>query len=137
MSTPEPSQTVVVKSSHYCFACGPANESGLRMKVVPWEDGCRAVFTPLRRHEGYADHTHGGILATLLDEAIVWAARFKGFNAVTAELTVRYKKPVPLNEPVNVIGRVVREHGRLVHGESTISNDAGEVLVTASAKLIR
>jgi uncharacterized protein (TIGR00369 family) len=126
-----------VKSSHYCFACGTANETGLRMKVVPWEGGCRAVFTPLRRHEGYSDHTHGGIIATLLDEAIVWAARFEGYDVITAELTVRYRKPVPIDQPVEVYGRVARTHGRLVFGESSITDAKGEVLARASAKLIR
>jgi uncharacterized protein (TIGR00369 family) len=132
MSTP-----LKVKSSEFCFACGRANESGLRMAIAPTEDGCHAVFTPARRHEGFADTTHGGIVATLLDEIVVWACRMRGYDVVTAELTIRYKRPVPINQPVEVTGRIVREHGRLVLGESMLRTQQGEILATAQAKMIR
>jgi uncharacterized protein (TIGR00369 family) len=129
--------SVRVKSSDYCFACGSANETGLRMRIVPTDDGCRAVFTPLRRHEGFADTAHGGIVVALLDEVIAWSCRLRGYNAVTAEITVRYKKPMPINQPVEVTGRIAREHGRLVIGESRITNEQGEVLAVANVKMIR
>jgi uncharacterized protein (TIGR00369 family) len=131
------SEPVKVRSSKFCFACGAANEGGLHMKLMPTDDGCRAIFTPVRRHEGFTDTVHGGIVATLLDEAIAWACTFHGYNAVTAELTVRYKKPLLIDQPVEVAGRIVREHGRLVFGESTIRNQSGELLATAAAKMIR
>jgi uncharacterized protein (TIGR00369 family) len=125
------------RSSKFCFACGVGNECGLHMKIVPTEDGCRAIFTPVRRHEGFANMTHGGIVATLLDEVIAWACTLQGYNAVTAELTVRYKRPVPIDKPVEVVGRIIREHGRLVLGESAIHDEAGELLASASAKMMR
>jgi uncharacterized protein (TIGR00369 family) len=128
---------VKVKSSDYCFACGMANESGLRMRIVPTEDGCRAIFTPQRRHEGFAGVIHGGIVASLLDEVIAWACRLQGYNAVTAEITVRYKQVVPVGQPIEVIGRITREHGRLVLGESLIRNEKGQVLAAATVKMIR
>ena len=128
---------VKVKSSDYCFACGPANEHGLRLKIAPTEDGCRALFTPLRRHEGFADHTHGGIVSAVLDEVIAWACRLNGYNAVTAELTVRFRKPVPLNRQCEVLGRICREHGRLVIGEAELRTEQGEILALAQAKMIR
>jgi uncharacterized protein (TIGR00369 family) len=130
-------QRAVGKSSDYCFACGQGNEHGMRLRIVPTEDGCRAVFTPPRRYEGFHGMVHGGIVATLLDEVIAWACRLRGYNALTAELSVRYKKPVPVNEPVEVVGKVIREHGKLVHAESFIRNEKGEVLAAASAKVIR
>jgi uncharacterized protein (TIGR00369 family) len=130
-------QTATGKSSDYCFACGQGNEHGMRLRIVPTEDGCHAVFTPPRRYEGFHGTVHGGIVATLLDEVIAWACRLRGYNGVTAELTVRYKKPVPVNEPVEIIGRVLSEHGKLVHAESLMRNEKGEVLAIASAKMIR
>ncbi|MEO0107592.1 MAG: PaaI family thioesterase [candidate division WOR-3 bacterium] len=125
------------RGSDFCFACGMANESGLRMKIVPFEDGCRTVFTPLRRHQGYDDAVHGGILATLLDEVIVWAGRFQGFDIVTAELVVRYKKPVLIDTPVEVFGRITGGRGRLVLGQSRITDPGGALLATAHGKFIR
>jgi uncharacterized protein (TIGR00369 family) len=130
-------QRATGKSSDYCFACGQDNEHGMRLRIVPTEDGCRAVFTPPRRFEGFHGMVHGGIVATLLDEVIAWACRLRGYNGLTAELTVRYKKPVPVNEPVELIGRVLNEHGKLVHAESLMRNEKGEVLATARAKMIR
>jgi uncharacterized protein (TIGR00369 family) len=126
-----------VKSSDYCFACGKANEHGLRLQIAPTEDGCRTVFTPLRRHEGFAGHTHGGILSTVLDEVIAWACRLQGYDAVTAELTVRFRKPVPINQPVEVLGKVLSERGRLITGEAVLRSEQGEVLALARAKMVR
>jgi uncharacterized protein (TIGR00369 family) len=126
-----------VKGSDNCFACGTANEHGLRLRIVPTEDGCRTVFTPLRRHEGFSELIHGGIVATVLDEVIAWSCRLRGYNAVTAELTVRYRKPVRVNVPVQVEGRITREHGRLMFAEGTLRSEDGEILATASAKMMR
>jgi uncharacterized protein (TIGR00369 family) len=131
-----PARTVI-KGSDYCFACGTANEHGLRLKITPIEDGCRTVFTPPRRFEGFHDIIHGGIVATVLDEVIAWACRLKGYNALTAELTVRYRKPMLVNVPVQAEARITREHGRLVFVESTIRSEAGEILATATAKMMR
>lgn len=128
---------IQVKASNFCFACGRANPTGLHMTIAPTEDGCRAVFTPLRRHEGFRDVTHGGIVATLLDEVIAWACRLRGYNAVTAELTVRYRKPVPIDQQVSIEGRIVQEHGCLVVGTSTVKNELGETLASAVIKMIR
>jgi len=127
----------VIKGSDYCFACGIDNEQGLRLKITPTEDGCRTVFTPQRRFEGFHDVIHGGIVATVLDEVIAWACRLKGYNALTAELTVRYRRPLLVNVPVQAEARITREHGRLVFAESTIRDEAGEILATATAKMMR
>ena len=126
-----------VKGSDNCFACGTNNEYGLRLQIVPTQDGCRTAFTPLRRHEGFHELIHGGIVATVLDEVIAWACRLRGYNAVTAELTVRYRRPVRVNIPVQVEGRITHEHGRLLFAESTLRTEDGEVLATASAKMMR
>lgn len=126
-----------VTGSDNCFACGAANEHGLHLRIEPTEDGCRTVFTPLRRHEGFPEVIHGGIVATVLDEAIAWACRLRGYDAVTAELSVRYRRPVRVNVPVQVEGRITREHGRLVFAESTLRSEEGEILATASAKMMR
>jgi uncharacterized protein (TIGR00369 family) len=57
---------------------------------------------------------HGGILATLLDEACIYACRATGEHFVTAELNVRYRKPVPVETAMTVSAEVVERKRRLL-----------------------
>jgi len=127
---------------HYCFVCGEHNREGLRIKFEYPEPGrCRAVFIPDRRFQGWKDILHGGIISTLLDEALAHAyggqARGAGEAAVTAELAVKFRKPVKIGESVVLEGRVVSASGRVIEGESTLSDESGTVLASATGKLIK
>ncbi len=62
-----------VRDDHGCFGCGRLNLHGLRLRFVQEGDGVRAPFTPRLVDEGYGGVVHGGIVATLLDEAMAWA----------------------------------------------------------------
>jgi len=77
---------------------------------------------------GYKDVVHGGILAALLDETMGWAATVFGkarLMFVTAELTVRYMRPVPIEKEITVRSRLVRDAGRLSYceGELLLDNE--------------
>ncbi|MCX6566955.1 MAG: PaaI family thioesterase [Candidatus Aminicenantes bacterium] len=127
---------------HFCFACGEHNMEGLRIKFEYPEPGrCRAVFLPERRFQGWKDILHGGIISTLLDEALAHAyggkTRGAGEAAVTAELTVKFKKPIKIGVPVYLEGRVVSVSGRVIEGESTLCDESGTVLASATGKLIK
>lgn len=127
---------------HFCFACGERNPDGLRLAFEYPEPGrCRAVFTPERRFQGWAGILHGGIISTLLDEALAHAYggpdRGAGEAAVTGELCVRFKKPVPIGVPAVLEGRVISVNGRLVEGESRILDPAGTELAAATGKLFK
>ncbi|MHB8056087.1 MAG: PaaI family thioesterase, partial [Candidatus Aminicenantales bacterium] len=98
--------------NHFCFVCGERNREGFRICFEYPEPGrCRAVVTPEPRFQGWKDILHGGIISTLLDEALAHAygglARGAGEAAVTAELTVKFKKPVKIGVPVVLEGRVI------------------------------
>ncbi len=132
----------VLTDDHFCFVCGEHNPDGLHLKIEYPEPGrCRAVFVPDRRFQGWKDILHGGIISTLLDEALAHAyggrTRGAGEAAVTAELIVRFKKPVRIGEPVILEGRVLSVSGRVIECESTLSSTAGGVLASASGKLIK
>lgn len=127
---------------HYCFVCGANNSDGLRIRFAYPESGrCRAVVIPERRFQGWKDILHGGIIATLLDEALAHAyggeARGSGEAAVTAEMTVRYKKPVKIGVPVVLEGRVLSVEGRVISCESTLADESGDILASASGKLVK
>jgi uncharacterized protein (TIGR00369 family) len=127
---------------HFCFACGPRNPDGLHLSFEYPEPGrCRAVFTPERRFQGWAGLLHGGIISTLLDEALAHALggpdRGGGEAAVTGELSVRFKKPVPIGIPAVLEGRVVAINGRIIEGESRLLARDGSELAVARGKLFR
>ena len=127
---------------HYCFVCGADNREGLRIEFEYPEPGrCRAVFIPERRFQGWKNILHGGIIATLLDEALAHAYggrdRGAGEAAVTAELAVKFRKPVKIGEAVVLEGRVVSASGRVIEGESILSDESGSVLASATGKLIK
>jgi acyl-coenzyme A thioesterase PaaI-like protein len=102
-----------------CFGCGPRNEKGLRLRSYP-ADGGRVVarFTPWPEHDNGLGYLNGGIISTVLDchsaAAVMWEAEQRGYRSegdallpyVTAGLDVRYLRPSPLHEPVELVARV-------------------------------
>lgn len=124
------------KSSSYCFACGKDNPFGLRLKISSDANGVYTTFTVKQRYEGFKDITHGGIVATILDEMIAWACRKRNKDVLTAELIVRYKQKLPIGETVQAFGRILQEHGRLIIGESLIKDSKGQIIATANAKML-
>lgn len=101
------------ESHRACFACGVCNNSGLYLDFKIGTDGtASAVWQPSSAYQSYPDHLHGGVIATILDGAMVHALFAKGIAGVTAELTIRYLHTVGLADPLLVTGAV--EHGR--HG---------------------
>lgn len=121
----------------YCFVCGPENPQGLRA-VFECSDGRAATTYVVRsEHQGYTGISHGGILAALLDEAMVYAAVTLGRWVATAELTIRYGKPVPTGEALTVRAEVVRHERRLVECRAEICSGEGNVLASATGKLLQ
>ena len=118
-----------------CFVCGLDNPAGLRMRFYVEDD---IVKTPMRVHEhhvGYPNTVHGGIVAAALDECMAWAAtRALSRMCVTAELTVRYVKRIPLDTELTVNASVVRAHRLLVYANGEIVDAEGGVFVRAEGK---
>lgn len=80
---------------------------------------------------------HGGIAASVLDEAMGWAMYAVGAWAMTARMDVKYRKPLPLGREVTVTAEVVRERGRVLDAEAQIRGPGGGVLVEAKAMFVR
>lgn len=116
-----------------CFGCGHRNAGGLRLCSYPG-DGCvTATFTPRPEHDNGFGHLNGGIISTLLDchsaAAVLLEAHQRGWAAlpgtspayVTAGLDVRFLRPAPLGEPVDLVARIT---------------SAGEEGMTAAVELL-
>lgn len=130
-------ELVNIATDHGCFGCGEQNPIGLRLKFHRVDGAVQAEFAPKPVHEGYAAMMHGGIVSTLLDEAMSWAVIDHGHLAVTAKMEVEFKRPVPVTEPLVVIGRVARDRRRLVEASGELRSASGELLASASAVFMR
>lgn len=124
-------------TDHGCFGCGDLNPQGLRLKFYRSDSGVQAEFTPRAEHEGYTHLTHGGIVSTLLDEAMSWAVIDSGRLAVTARMEIAFRRPVAVSQPVTVVGRVVRDRGRLVETVGELRGQDGTLLASASGTFAR
>ncbi len=119
-----------------CFVCGDDNRCGLKAKF--YSDGNQVVteLTAQRDFEGYQDIYHGGIIATVLDEVMVKAILADQRYAVTAEMTVRFFKPVPVGEKLRFVGKIVKTRGRMFITESEATGEDGTVFARATGKYI-
>ncbi len=115
-----------------CFVCGVENEIGLQAKFYDVDGIAQTEFITPSQFEGYKGLFHGGILATLLDEVMIKAVLARGIFAVTAEMTVRYKLPVPTGARVRFIGKIVAVKGRMYSTEGEALGDDGQVYAVAS-----
>jgi len=88
------------------------------------------------RYQGGGGFAHGGIIATLLDEAMGKVCRFREVRAVTAELTVEYLKPVNVQNEIIVEGRETEHRGRNIFMTGEIRDGAGAVLARSRARFV-
>ena len=128
----------VSMQKNYCFACGKHNAEGMRLKFAYDEDRdcfvCR--FRLGKRYTGPPGHTHGGIIATILDEAMGKVNKLRQVVALTSQITVDYLKPVPLNKPLRVESRELRVNGRRHIHMAEILNRKGEVLARGKGTFV-
>jgi uncharacterized protein (TIGR00369 family) len=121
----------------YCFVCGPENPHGLHARFECGEGKASVRFVPQAEHQGYAGVSHGGIVTALLDEAMVYAATSLGCWTATAEITVRFRRPVPTTQELLVSAEVVQQQRRIIECRAEARAPDGAVLATATGKLMQ
>jgi uncharacterized protein (TIGR00369 family) len=134
-----PGHTIAQKVyGNKCFGCGPQNEVGLRLRFVLDEERQRFVcrFRLNNRFVGPPAHAHGGIIATILDEAMGKVSKLHNLVALTSSMEITYLKPVPLNKPLVTEGWEVRVRGREHYRAAEIRNPEGQVLAISKGKFI-
>jgi acyl-coenzyme A thioesterase PaaI-like protein len=120
-------------TSRDCFVCGAKNPAGLHMHFYTISPGeVEANYTVSDQYQGYPGVVHGGIIASMMDETIgrVFMEGDPPRFMVTAELKLRYKKPVPVNTPLILRGHRVKDNGRIGQATGEIIGPEGEILVT-------
>jgi uncharacterized protein (TIGR00369 family) len=124
-------------AQNHCFGCGQANPAGLKLEFSKSaENVVVSHATVSDNYEGPPGYLHGGIIATLLDEAMSKANRAQGVTAMTRQMQVEYLRPVPSGSPIRIEGSVTRSEGRKHWTEACIQNADGVVLAHATGLFI-
>lgn len=121
-----------------CFACGQRNSAGL--KLVFWQAGDEIVteYTPESHLQGFPGVVHGGILTTLLDEALSRRATIEGRWMMTGRLEVRFRNAAPVGERLRVSSRTLSSRSRMVQaaGEIRLAEAPDTVIATAEGTFL-
>jgi uncharacterized protein (TIGR00369 family) len=120
-----------------CFGCGQANPTGLHLEFLLAEDSSVVCLASVPdTFEGPQGYLHGGIIATLLDEAMSKSVRARGFTAMTRHMEVDYLRPVPSSTPIRLEGHVTRNEGRKHWTEARILDAERTVLAIGKGLFI-
>ena len=130
--------TLAPNPANKCFGCGGDNAGGMKLTFEQDNVNRKVVgrFVLGERYQGGGGFAHGGIIATLLDEAMGKVCRFHEVRAVTAELTVEYLKPVNVQSEIVVEGRESDQKGRNLFMTGEIRNGVGEVLARGKGRFV-
>jgi uncharacterized protein (TIGR00369 family) len=120
-----------------CFVCGKDNGFGLNLKFAVTEDKCVVTeFIPAAHYMGFKNVLHGGIISSVLDEAMGWSITVKtGRFYVTTELNVRFKKPAPVEQKLVVRAKGLYSEGRVGRvqkAEATLCSMDGKIFAEAT-----
>ena len=128
-------------NSRMCLVCGLKNSFGLHTAFYELDNKeILAVFRPREEHQSYPGRLHGGIISTILDEAIGRAIMMHADNevwGVTVDLQVRFRKPVPLDQELRVIGRITKDGSRFFEGTGELLLEDGTVAAEGHGKYLK
>lgn len=128
------------QNSKTCLVCGLKNDAGLKASFYELDNGeLVAVFKIQERLQSYPGRAHGGIIGAILDETIGRAIMINNQNiwGVTVELNVKYKKPIPLDEELRVVGRITKDSSRLFEGTGELLLANGDIGALAWGKYMK
>jgi acyl-coenzyme A thioesterase PaaI-like protein len=119
------SNDVAIENATMCFACGPDNPIGLKIKFSLDEGICTADFTANENHVGYENTVHGGIIFSALDDVMANVLYLQSIKAHTARCEIRYRKALEVGQPVSLRGWIENERKRLIvlKGEVRLASD--------------
>ncbi|PKM75947.1 MAG: thioesterase [Firmicutes bacterium HGW-Firmicutes-15] len=129
-------------TSRSCFLCGRQNDIGLKMT---WHNDNEAqqvwseVIVPAG-FNSYPGVVHGGIVAALLDETSGRALMLNGKDDelfITTRLEVKYHQPTPTEQPLRVIGWIIKRNSRFAHVAGEIHLADGTLTAKCEATIAR
>ncbi len=124
-----------VDDDKHCFACGQLNEHGLHAGIITNDDNTSyCKITVPSRFQGWKGMVHGGIISTLLDEISIYACRKISLRGVTAEIDVKFRKPVPIDTELELKAKVTGVRRKMVSVEAELTVE-GTVHATAHTRV--
>jgi len=119
------SSDVAIEAATMCFACGPDNPVGLRIRFSMDDGICTGSFTANENHVGYENTVHGGIIFSALDDVMANVLYLQNIKAHTARCEIRYRKALEVGQAINLKGWIENERRRLVllRGEARLAAD--------------
>jgi uncharacterized protein (TIGR00369 family) len=123
---------------HTCFACGPANPIGLKLSFYRLGDAI-CTDTKLDKHfEGWTNMAHGGIISALLDETMSWTILyFKRVFFVTRKMEVKFIRPILVEKPLTVQGRLLESTGNTrIRAKADIVDSQGNILARSTGEFV-
>jgi len=127
----------MLQDDNYCFVCGVENPFGLRLKFSLKGGKASAEFVPQKVHQGYKDIVHGGIISTILDEAMVKAALMQGMPAMSAEITVRFRNILFAGEKTVVEALIEKMNRKIIKASAVLKKTDNTIIAEGQAKLLR
>jgi len=126
------------KATNHCFGCGAANAAGMKLAFDLDLDArhSRGCFTLGPNYAGGGGFAHGGIIAVVLDEAMGKISRLADESAVTAEMNIEYRKPVPVNKAIVVEGWQEEAKGRNRFRVAEIRDLHGNLLARGKGRFV-
>jgi uncharacterized protein (TIGR00369 family) len=122
-----------------CFVCGENNPNGLRLsfEIDKEKQTLKTTFIASSTFQGWDGLVHGGIISTLLDEAMAKLIYELGYQAVTAFLEIKFKKPAPILEPLIVFGEIMEVSKRLIRAKAHVAKVDGTILATGNSTSLK
>ena len=127
------------KSDGNCFVCGKNNPNGLQLsfEINKEKQSLKSTFITSPTFQGWDGIVHGGMVSTLLDEAMSKLVYELGHQAVTASLEVRFKKPAPILEPLSIHGEITEVSKRLIRAKAYVAKEDGTILATGISTFVK
>ncbi len=122
-----------------CFVCGAKNPNGLKLtfEIDKEKQTLKTTFVASSTFQGWDGIVHGGIISTLLDEAMAKLVYELGFESVTASLEIRFKKPAPILEPLSVHGMLTEVSKRVIRAKAHVTKEDGTILASGTSTFLR
>lgn len=124
--------------THSCFVCGESNSIGLRLRFETDGRLVKTRFVPRPEHSGFREITHGGLLATVLDEVMVWAIAVQTRQfAFAAELTLRFARPAVSDKAMTASAELTANRkNRVFEARGELRSERDELLASATGKYL-
>jgi acyl-coenzyme A thioesterase PaaI-like protein len=126
-----------IEAAPMCFACGPNNPVGLRIRFALNDGRVTAQFTANENHVGFENTVHGGIIYSALDDVMANVLYLQNRKAHTARCEIRYRRALEVGQTINLTGWIDNERRRLIvlKGEARLAA-SDELVADAEASFM-